>query len=469
MRKSVLTIAVTILAGAVIPAAAQPPRRQPNVLLIMSDDLNNDMATFGHRMVKTPNLDRLAQRSVRFDRAYTQFPLCSPSRVSMLTGLRPDTTGVEDLQTDFRKLHPDLVTLPQMFQHSGYASARVGKIYHYGNPGDIGTSGLDDPKSWDLVVNPRGIDKDEEPKLTNYTPARGLGSSLSFYASPAPDEEHTDGKVASETIALMEKNKDRPFFIGAGFYRPHCPFIAPQKYFDMYPLESIPAPPQFTEAAAQVPAAAWFTTPPNWGLDAKAQREVVRAYYASISFLDAQVGRLLDALDRLGLTDNTIVVFMSDHGYLLGERGQWMKQMLFERSARTPLLIAGPGVTGKGRASKRIVELLDLYPTLAELAGIAPTPGLHGRSLAPLLRDPDAQWNHPALTQVVRGPATARFKGYSVRKERWRYTEWEDGKRGTELYDEDGDPNELRNLAADPKHAKVVAEMRELLKATRGK
>ena len=469
MRISVLTIAATILAGAAVPAAAQPARRLPNVLLIMADDLNNDMAAFGHRLVRTPNLDRLAQRSVRFDRAYTQFPLCSPSRVSMLTGLRPDTTGVEDLQTDFRKLHPDLVTLPQMFQRSGYASARVGKIYHYGNPGDIGTSGLDDPKSWDLVVNPRGIDKDEESKLTNYTPARGLGSSLSYYASPAPDEEHTDGKVATETIALLEKNRDRPFFIGAGFYRPHCPFIAPQKYFDLYPLDRIAAPPQFPEAAAQVPAAAWFTTPNNWGIDAQAQREVIRAYYASISFLDAQVGRVLDAVDRLGLADNTIVIFMSDHGYMLGERGQWMKQMLFERSARTPLMMAGPGVTAKGRASTRIVELLDLYPTLAELAGIAPPPGLHGRSLAPLLRDPNARWNHPALTQVLRGTAAARFKGYSVRKERWRYTEWEDGKRGTELYDEDGDRNELRNLAEDPKHAKVVTEMRALLKATRGK
>ena len=469
MRISVLTIAATILAGAVMPAAAQPGRRQPNVLLIMADDLNNDMAAFGHRLVRTPNLDRLAQRSVRFDRAYTQFPLCSPSRVSMLTGLRPDTTGVEDLQTDFRKLHPDLVTLPQMFQRSGYASARVGKIYHYGNPGDIGTSGLDDPKSWDLVVNPRGIDKDEESKLTNYTPARGLGRSLSYYASPAPDEEHTDGKVATETIALLEKNRDRPFFIGAGFYRPHCPFIAPQKYFDLYPLDRIAAPPQFPEAAAQVPTAAWFTTPNNWGIDAQAQREVIRAYYASISFLDAQVGRVLDALDRLGLADNTIVIFMSDHGYMLGERGQWMKQMLFERSARTPLMMAGPGVTAKGRASTRIVELLDLYPTLAELAGIAPPPGLHGRSLAPLLRDPNARWNHPALTQVLRGTAAARFKGYSVRKERWRYTEWEDGKRGTELYDEDGDRNELRNLAEDPKHAKVVTEMRALLKATRGR
>ena len=469
MRISVLTIAVMILAGAVTPAAAQPARRQPNVLLIMADDLNNDMAVYGHRLVKTPNLDRLARRGVRFDRAYTQFPLCSPSRVSLLTGLRPDTTGVEDLVTDFRTTVPDVVTLPQLFQRNGYAALRVGKIYHYGNPGDIGTSGLDDPKSWDLVVNPRGIDKDEESKLTNYTPSRGLGSSLSFYASPAPDEEHTDGKVATETIALLEKYKDRPFFIGAGFYRPHCPFIAPQKYFDLYPLDRIPAPPQFAEAAAQAPAAAWFTTPPNWGIDVQAQREVVRAYYASITFLDAQVGRLLEALDRLGLADNTIVVFMSDHGYLLGERGQWMKQMLFERSARAPLLMAGPGVPAKGRASKRVVEFLDLYPTLAELAGIAPPPGLHGRSLAPLLRDPGTPWNHPALTQVVRGPVAARFKGYSVRNERWRYTEWEDGKRGTELYDEDGDPNELRNLADDPKQARVVAEMRALLKAARGK
>ena len=466
-RLPVLILAAALLAA--VSAEAQPPPRPPNVLLIMADDLNNDMGVYGHRMVKTPNLDRLARRGVRFDRAYTQFPLCSPSRVSLLTGLRPDTTKVEDLQTDFRTIHPEVVTLPQMFQRHGYAVARVGKIYHYGNPGQIGTSGLDDPKSWDLVINPRGVDKDEEPKLTNYTPARGLGSSLSYYASPAPDEEHTDGKVASETIGLLEKFKDRPFFIGAGFYRPHCPFIAPQKYFDMYPLDRIPAPPLHAEASAQVPVPAWFTTPPNWNLTAPQQREVIRAYYASITFLDAQVGRLLDALDRLRLTENTIVVFISDHGYLLGERGQWMKQMLFERSARAPLVIAGPGVTARGRASKRVVEFLDLYPTLGELARLAPPAGLHGRSLVALLRNPDAAWKHAALTQVVRGPVATGFRGYSVRNEKWRYTEWDDGKRGAELYDEEGDPGELRNLAADPAHAKVVAEMQSLLKATRGR
>ena len=440
-------------------ASAQSSRR-PNVLLIMADDLNNDLGAYGHPIVKTPNLDRLASRGVRFDRAYTQFPLCSPSRVSLLTGLRPDATRVHDLVTDFRKNLPGAVTLPQMFKRNGYVAARVGKIYHYGNPGQIGTSGLDDPASWDEFVNPRGIDKDEEGKLTNFTPARGIGSTLAYYPSPEPDEAHTDGKVALETIALLEKYKDRPFFIGAGFYRPHCPFIAPAKYFDLYPIDGIRAPAAADTSA--VPAPAWFTTPPHWGISEQAQRETIRAYYASISFLDANVGRLLDALDRLGLAKNTIVVFISDHGYHLGEQGQWMKQTLFERSARAPLIIAGPGVSAAGRATSRIVEFLDLYPTLAALADVRPPDGLHGRSLAPLLKNPAAKWDHPAITQVRR-PAVPPFFGYSVRTERWRYTEWEGGKRGVELYDEIADPHELTNLAADPKHEKVRRDLQRLL------
>jgi iduronate 2-sulfatase len=453
-----------ILIGTATLAQAQQPTRRPNVLLIMADDLNNDMGTFGHPLVKTPHLDRLAARGVRFDRAYTQFPLCSPSRVSLLTGLRPDTTRVHDLQTDFRTVLPDVVTLPQMFRRNGYVAARIGKIYHYGNPGQIGTSGLDDPASWDLVVNPRGIDKDEEARLTNLTPTRQLGSALAFYASPAPDEEHTDGKVATETIALLEKNKDRPFFIGAGFYRPHCPFIAPRKYFELYPLERISAPGFASGQAAHVPPPALFTNPANWDVSEQGQREVIRSYYASISFLDANVGRILDALDRLKLADNTIVVFVSDHGYQLGELGQWMKQTLFERSARAPLIVAGPGVSSAGRASPRTVQLLDLYPTLADLAGVSPPAGLHGRSLAPLLKDPTAAWAHPAVTQVRRGGPADGFMGYSVRTERWRYTEWDSGKRGVELYDEMNDPREMRNLAADPKHQNIVADMQRLLR-----
>jgi uncharacterized sulfatase len=463
-RFPALALFTLLLAAWGAEAAAQPANaRRPNVLLIMADDLNNDLGTFGHPMVKTPNLDRLAKRGVRFDRAYNQFPLCSPSRVSLLTGLRPDMTRIYELQTHFRTVLPDVVTLPQLFKRNGYHVARVGKIYHYGNPGQIGTSGLDDPASWDLVVNPRGIDKDEEPLLTNYTPKRGLGSALAYYASPAPDEAHTDGKVASETIALLEKNRDRPFFIGAGFYRPHCPYIAPKKYFDMYPLDRIPAPPLHADALAKTPRAALFTTPPHWDLGEREQRETIRAYYASISFLDAQVGKLLDALDRLGLADSTLVVFMSDHGYHLGEKGQWMKQTLMERSARAPLIVAGPGVPARNQASPRVVEYLDLYPTLADLAGLAPPAGLHGRSLAPLLRDPQAAWDHAALTQVRRGGAAGTFMGYSVRNAMWRYTEWEDGKRGVELYNEEGDPDELRNLADDPAHASLVREMKTLL------
>ena len=444
-------------------AVAQPTQaRRPNVLLIMADDLNTDLGTFGHPLVKTPNLDRLAARGVRFDRAYTQFPLCSPSRVSLLTGLRPDTTRIYDLQTDFRKVIPDVVTLPQMFRRNGYFVARVGKIYHYGNPGQIGTSGLDDPASWEAFVNPRGIDKDEETQLTNLTPTRQLGSALAYYASPASDDEHTDGKVAAETIALIEKSKDRPFFIGAGFYRPHCPYIAPRKYFDMYPLDKIPAPASPRDST--LPPAAWFTTPPHWGVDEQGQRESIRAYYASISFLDANVGRLLDALQRLGLTDSTIVVFISDHGYHLGEQGQWMKQTLFERSARAPLLVAAPGISSRGRSTSRIVEFLDVYPTLAELASVPAPDGLHGRSLVPLLKNPSAKWDHPALTQVRRGPAESTYMGYSIRTEKWRYTEWENGKRGVELYDEAADPRELKNIAADPKHSKVIVEMQALLR-----
>lgn len=454
------------LAVAAAPAGQATPRRL-NVLLIMADDLNNDMGTYRHPLVRTPNLDKLAGRGVRFDRAYNQYPLCSPSRTSMLTGLRPDTTRIYDLETHFRTIVPDVLTLPQLFKRHGYVAARVGKIYHYGNPGGIGTNGLDDAPSWDTVVNPRGIDKDEEPLLTNLTPDRKLGSALAFYASPAADEQHTDGKVATETIALLEKHKGRPFFIAAGFYRPHCPYIAPKKYFDLYPLDRVAVPSYTPEQIADAPAAAFWTRPPNWGVSEDGRRQAIRAYYASVSFLDANVGRVLDALERLGLSDNTIVVFVSDHGYHLGERGQWMKQSLFERSARNPLIVAGPGIA-RG-VSPRTVELLDVYPTLGELAGLSLPAGLQGRSLKPLLKEPNAPWERPAFTQVMRSDGNRSFMGYSVRTEQWRYVEWDDGNRGVQLYNEQDDPDELRNLAADPTRKTVVAVMRELLRTVRRK
>lgn len=443
-------------------ARAQEPNRPLNVLFIMADDMNTDLGTYGHPIVQSPNLDRLARRGVRFDRAYIQLPLCSPSRTSLLTGLRPDETRVYDLITHFRETIPDVVTLPQHFRNEGYFTARVGKVYHYGVPGQIGTSGLDDPVSWDEVVNPIGRDKLDEHTITNITPQRGLGSALSWRIDPGPDEAQTDGKVASEAIRLLEENRGRPFFLAVGFYRPHTPYVAPEKYFDLYPLETIPAPPDPMEDLQDIPVAALWTRPPNWGLGDEEMRRAIRAYYAAASFMDAQVGRVLDALERLGLAESTIVVFWSDHGYSLGEHGQWMKQSLFERSARVPLIISVPGVTG-GESSGRTVEALDIYPTLVDLAGL-PTPGhVQGRSLRPLLIKPHTPWPHPAFTQAPRRQGDYRFFGRSVRTERWRYTEWDDGKRGVELYDHANDPGEITNLSGDPLYADTIASLRQLL------
>ncbi len=236
----------------------------------------------------------------------------------------------------------------------------------------------------------------------------------------------------------------------------------------MYPLDRIPAPkPQ--ETSAGVPPHAWFTNPPHWGLGEQQQREVIQSYYASIAFLDANVGRILDALDRLELADRTIVVFVSDHGYHLGDRGQWMEQTLFERSARAPLIMAGAGVPAGGEASSRIVEFVEIYPTVADLAGLKPPAGLQGRSLVPLLRNPGARWDHAAVTQVRRGPAPNFFMGYSIRTDRWRYTEWDGGARGMELYDEANDPGELENLADDPEHRDTVAALQRQLRQIVGK
>jgi iduronate 2-sulfatase len=435
---------------------------KPNVLFIAVDDLNTSLGCYGHPLVKSPNIDRLAARGVRFDHAYCQFPLCSPSRVSMLTSQRPETTRIFELQTDFRTILPDAVTLPQAFGKAGYFVARVGKIFHYGVPGQIGTSGLDDPRSWNLVVNPRGRDKDEEDKVINYTTGRGLGAAMSFYAADGSDEEQTDGKSATEAIRLLEAHQRDPFFLGVGFYRPHTPYVAPKRYFDMYPLESIKLPTNPTDDQDDIPEPAIQIRPLNYGLTDEQCRECTRAYFASISFMDAQVGRLLDALDRLKLADNTIVVLWGDHGYLLGQHGQWMKQSLFEESAQVPLIVAAPGAKGDGQGCERIVESIDIYPTLTDLAGVPPTPGLAGVSLRPLLENPKLAWNRPAFTQVQRKD----FPGRSVRTERWRYTEWDHGRRGVELYDHERDPREFKNLARDPQYAAVVREHRALLRKT---
>jgi iduronate 2-sulfatase len=452
------TMRLVLLLGSFISFASG----MPNVLFIAVDDMNNDLGCYGHPTVKSPSIDRLAKAGTRFDRAYCQFPLCSPSRTSVMTGLRPDATRTFDLQYHFRKHLPDAVTLSQLFRRHGYFAARVGKIYHYGNPGEIGTDGLDDEPSWERRINPKGRDKVEEALIVNHTPKRGLGSSLSLLKAEGTDEEQTDGIVATETIRLLEEHKDRPFFIAAGFYRPHCPYVAPKKYFDLYPLERVPMPKgPFAEVGNVPEAALASTTPWPWfGVSEEQSRESLQAYHATISFVDAQVGRLLDALDRLDLTKRTIIVFWSDHGYHVGEHGLWKKQSLFEGSARVPLIISAPGEMARGKVSARTVELLDLYPTLADLAGLEAPANLAGASLKPLLENPEAEWKRPAFTQVWRG----KFPGHSVRTERFRYTEWDDGKQGVELYDYQTDPAELRNLAKDPQHAATVSELQQLVR-----
>ncbi|MDB6125876.1 MAG: sulfatase [Pedosphaera sp.] len=441
--------------------AAETNTQKLNVLFIVADDLNNSLGCYGHPLVKSPNIDRLAKRSVRFERAYCQYPLCNPSRSSLLSGLRPDTSKIYDNSTPIRKVFPDVVTLPQLFKNNGYFSARIGKLYHYGVPGQIGTSGLDDAPSWNEFVNPSGRDRVEESDVINFTPfVHNLGASLAWMQIGGTDEEETDGKVATETIRMLREHKDKPFFIATGFYRPHVPDIATKKYFDLYPVEKISLPMGPQEHFAGIPSLALTVEPLNYGLEDEKLRLFKRAYFASVSFMDAQVGRVLDELERLKLADSTVVVFFGDHGWLLGEHGQWQKQSLFEESARVPLMISMPGAKGNGRASQRTVELLDLYPTLADLCGLQAPANIEGKTLRPLLNNPKCSWDVPAFTQVVH----QKKMGRSVRTERWRYTEWNGGKDGAELYDHNTDPHEWHNLANDPKHAKTKAELQKLLR-----
>jgi uncharacterized sulfatase len=455
------TIAFLLPLPATLCADDASPAAKKNVLIIISDDLTCALGCYDHPLVKSPNIDAFAAKSVRFEHAYCQFPLCNPSRCSFMTGRRPDTTRVYDNGVNFRQDLPDVVTIPQHFMKAGYFAARVGKIYHYGVPDQIGTNGLDDGASWNQVVNPRGRDKDEEADVIQFTGKKGsLGASLSWLETGGDGEDHTDGKIATEVIKLLEAHKDGPFFIACGFFRPHVPCIASENYFSLYPLDQIQLPVEPPEHIAGIPPIALTVKPLNYGLDAEKLRIFTRAYHASTSLMDAQAGRVLAALDRLKLSDNTVVVFMSDHGWSLGNHGQWQKMLLFEEVARVPFIIRDPAAKGNGKVSPRMVELVDLYPTLADVCGLPVPQGAQGISLKPLLEDPQADWDHPAFTQVTRGK---NVMGRSVRTDRWRYTEWDHGDKGVELYDQQNDPKEFKNLAKEPKSQKTMAELKAML------
>lgn len=457
-------------------APVLPAADKPNVLFIISDDLNNYLGCYGDPRAKTPNIDKLAARGVKFERSYCTFPLCGPSRNSMLTGLYPNSTGILGNAQIFRQTIPSHISLSQAFRLDGYFAARIGKLYHYNVPKSVGTDGHDDPGSWELEINPAGVDRmEEEDEIFTLTPGQ-FGGTLSWYASPKSDPHHTDGMIAEEAEWVLErcaKRPDRPFFLAVGFFRPHTPYVAPAvPYFEWYPPAQMPLHPTLDKNPPEVPKAALGSYKAEQDkLTDELRQQCVQSYYASISFMDAQVGRVVDALDRLDLAKNTLIVFTSDHGYHMGEHGLWQKQSLFEGSARVPLLVVAPGVAKPGSTAVTPVSHLDLYPTLTELAGVKAPANLQGQSLVPILKDPQAKGRGWAITQVVRGgigrpgksaPIAAsgkRFFGYSLRTDRWRYTEWDEGKEGAELYDHDADPGELKNLAADPAHSATVAEL----------
>jgi uncharacterized sulfatase len=434
------------------------------VLLLMSDDLAAHLGCYGHPLAKTPHLDALAKRGVLFERAYCQFPHCNPSRASMLSGLRPDTTRVSNNEHNLYENVPGVMTLPHLFRKHGYATARCGKIFHLGVP--TGLESMDDPQAWDFGTP----FKDERP----YPPARqsavrvATGPRQGFNWTEVVaggEEELCDSTFASTAIDwLQNRDQSKPFFLAVGFHRPHVPLVAPAKHFDLYPLESIMLPDEPADDEADIPPPARNGAVPMYlnNPTLPQRRAAIRGYLACVSYVDEQAGRVLDALKRLDLEQNTIVVFAADHGWHLGEHGLWHKRSLFEESARVPFIVAASGMQGNGRRSTSLVELLDVYPTLCDLAGVPAPAALQGKSLRPLLTDPQVTLHEAAFTQARRG-ANAENWGRSVRTVRWRCTEWDEGRSGIELYDHEADPREYINLANDPRHAGVLKELRALL------
>ena len=437
---------------------------KPNVVFIMTDDLNCDLGSYGHPLVQSPNIDRLAEEGVLFENAYCNYPVCGPSRASFMTGLYPEQNGVTVLRRMFRDYVPDAVTLSQHFMANGYTAARVGKIFHYDNPKGIGTDGHDDPASWDTKINPRGRDKEEEEKIFSLRPG-SFGATLSWLAAEGEDEEQTDGIVATESIRLLRQYAvaEEPFFLAVGFYKPHTPYVAPKKYFDLYDLSEITVPriPEDYLDTLPEPARKSVTAfKPQIDLPEEMARQAIHAYYATISFVDAQIGRVMDALEDLGLKEDTIVLFSSDHGYHMGEHGHYQKNTLFENADRVPLIISAPGVTQSGRRAQGFAEMIDFYRTLSDLVGLPPPPDyVKGVSLQPVLRDVSNTVRSNAFTQLI--------NGYTLRTDNFRITQWRiDDPDNLELYDRRRDPEEMRNVARNPDYEQ---ELEYLLKVLKGR
>jgi iduronate 2-sulfatase len=472
-----ILLGLTVLCSSLVPSVALA--KKPNVLFIVCDDLNTHVSTSGYPHIRTPAFDELAAAGMTFRRAYCQYPVCGPSRASFLHGLYPQSTGVLDNKADIRDVRPGTVSMPQRFKLSGYWTGAVGKVFHNEkiDPGEV---------AWDQMLR---FENDEMPMVTpirekfeaeHGSIEEGKSRKLwrEFYPTIAPqtrgqqpgygptgltDEQHKDGKNARQISEWLanKPNGDKPFFMACGIHKPHVPFLAPDKYFAMYPKADLQFTPASLEFWKTVPKTAQTKRYEGFGFkfgveNDDLRREYMQAYHACISFIDAQIGIVLDALKESGQWDNTIVVLTSDHGYLLGEKFMWGKVMLFETCDRVPLVIRVPGQTTPGSTSKGLVELVDLFPTLAELCEVNRPSELQGRSLVPMLRDPTSRGKEIVYTVVTRGKPL----GKAIRTQRYRYTLWPTGE---ELYDLSNDPREEINLASSPNHAKTLELMRKNL------
>ncbi|MBE7494876.1 MAG: sulfatase [Verrucomicrobiaceae bacterium] len=433
---------------------------KPNVLFIISDDLTSTaLGYYGNKVCQTPNIDRLAARGMRFTRAYCQGTYCGPSRASFMSGYYPHATGVQGYNSP-RAAISDRATWAQHFKNAGYYSARVSKIFHMGVPGGIEKGGdeADDPVSWTERFNSQGpewkapgIGETLEKNPDGKKPVMG-GNTFVIVAADGDDMVHSDGKTAAKACELIAQHAKEPFFLGVGFVRPHVPFVAPKKYFDLYPWEQMTLPEKVPGDWDDIPKPGInYKTSVNMQMDVTRQKKALAGYYAAVSFMDAQVGKVLDALEKSGQADNTIVIFTSDHGYHLGEHDFWAKVSLHDESARVPLIVSAPGK--KPGVSDSLVELLDLYPTTAKLCGLEVPARLQGKDISPILDDPQAKL-HDTVFSVA---GTSR--GLMLRDERWVFIQYgEDAKGGIELYDMQNDPRQLTNLASSSDHVSRVEQ-----------
>lgn len=451
-------------------SVAQTKRpEKPNVLFLISDDLNTALSGFGHEQCKTPCLDRLASVGLKFENMHCQYPVCGASRASLMSGLYPYSNLTLGNAGTLRGNMPDVLTLSQMFRKKGYYAGRVSKIYHMRIPMEIvaGTAESDDPHSWDEAINVTAPEHNAPGESTIWSPKDKGTQTFEGVIASGDDSDHADGMAADRAIEILRKVKDKPFFLAVGFVRPHVPLVAPRKYFDLYDRDSMKAPVVPENDLDDVPKLIrnYKRNSSTYGVTPELHKGLLEAYYASVSYMDAQVGRVLEALKENGLDKNTIVVFTSDHGYLLGHHHKFQKQHLFEEATRVPFIISVPWLEGQhGNGTKKLTELVDLYPTLADLAGLEPPKNLHGQSLSGLLSDPsDSNWTKDQVFTI------SRNGGESIRTYDWRYTHWGFGKRGAELYDLKKDPSEFNNLAANPEFKNVVQKMRKKLVATRVK